>query len=175
MIWILDDLETHGPIMTRVIKDICASTSEIYNTNPSDIFNLYDILKKFYDVVDKDDLVLIPWAVKADIYLDTLVYNIADKAQIFCSAGNDNSSVLNYSPTRLPNVRVVGCLNKSLKPTQVTNYGRDDMYWVVGTSYDIDQATHSGSSISAAVCVALAHKHKDLNQAIYDYNLSCKL
>lgn len=184
MIYILDNFDcdlSHGYLMYSVIKN--HSNVQIINVHlRNDIYDIeiYQILIRLIKQVNIDDIVLIPWLKEPDHHLDYLVDALTQKCHVVVSAGNLNRNIEEFSPTRSKKVTVVGCLNKSLQKAKHSNFSHYPIKWIIGTSYIVNNITHSGTSISAAIYSAfLANSFKDssktLDDTIQNYHDSIKL
>jgi len=185
MIVILDDFShenTHGEMITKIVKThSLVPIRKIHIPNIIDSDKLYGLLNNLKYITDKNDVVLITWAKEPDEQLDFIVSNLGIKTNVIVSAGNFNQNIINFSPTRTSNITVVGCLNKSLLKASHSNYSDNDMKWIVGTSYVMEEQVQNGTSVSAAIYSAFLanciekNDPSFLEQQINQYHNSVKI
>lgn len=100
---------------------------------------------------------------KTVTYLEsTFKYAIDNNAVICSSAGNDQTDVANYYPSRSPQVITVGALDTTMRLAYYSNVGEEIDFCVPGSSiistYQAGLAYKSGTSMSTphvSACVAL--------------------
>jgi len=155
MIYIIDNFNDHGKIMYDIIKyHTQQDITRIHLLNEIPTFELYALFTNLFDLVLDNDIIYIPWQKEKDYYLDMLATKLSTKCWVVASAGNANQDIENFSPTSANGVYAVGALNKSLVKASHSNYSSNNMQWIIGTNYTVNDSTHNGTSISAAIYTA---------------------
>lgn len=155
MILIIDDPDTHGLIMKRVIKDIADLDADIWplSDDPSRD-QVYDSLNQLLNQRPNYKFLLLPWICQLDLTVDKLVHDLCELYTCIGCMGNQGPGSGPFSPRPHPKLRRIGCWNKLHRPIRQSTPGELDTIWVVGTSYHIDNEIHYGSSIAAAIYTA---------------------
>jgi len=158
----------HGTSMAYIIKSV-APTSEITSVKLGDQNpNLCNTLRclDFIDKTATSGVLLFNAnfpATENIKELESILGHLASRLTIVVPAGNNADSIEHYSPARCNFVYTIGSLNKSRKPTSVTNFDsvskKIDLY-VVSTSIPSLNANGQpikvfGTSVAAAIVAAL--------------------
>lgn len=158
MIYLLDEFtneNSHGYVMTKVIEHYTdVELKQINVPNVIDSSDLYEVFENLLSIVNKVDVIAIPWAKEIDILLDDYCNRLCDICHVVVSAGNSSVDIKDYSPTRAKKVIVVGAYNKKLLVASHSNYSKTkELIYVIGTNIYIDGVKYHGTSTS---CVTYA-------------------
>jgi hypothetical protein len=124
-------------------------------TTSVSIGEIAKIIDYLIDVVIPNDIVLCPWSIPGNIYLDDLFTDLSNVCYVVAAAGNFKEPIENYTPARSEGVIAVGTLNKRGLFASLSNYSNaKEVIWVPGTNYNVGWMNSSGTSVSAAVYAA---------------------
>lgn len=160
----------HGTCMASVIKSVNSNCQifsiKIGDDKPklSNVLQCLDFLEQ--QETNGQDIILFNanFSSSSDVSLfEQKLSNLAKKFLILVPAGNNGSSIDQYSPARCHFVLTVGSLNKHKKITSVSNTDgvkKIDL-WVVSTNTPaVDKNENSvrlfGTSVAASIAAALA-------------------
>ena len=174
----LIDRVGHGTSMASIIKSI-SKESKIYSVKIGDHKPRLDDIEECLQYVtslnvDSDDFILfnanLPQSSKLENF-NSYIRDLSTKCKIIVPAGNNSSSIDNFSPANNPNVWTIGSLNKSKKITSVSNLNGNKGIdiWVVSTNTpaftkEMMPIRLFGTSVAAAITAALADQFKIKNK-----------
>ncbi len=158
------DVVGHGTLMANFIKDYSpeARITVIQIFEQSTTYLVVKMFERLSKQVYASDIVVIPWVVAGNDDIDSAVKRLTRYCKVICAAGNDDMDIANFSPARVNNVTVVGCLNKSGTKAKLSNWSKTEMEWMYGTN--IQQTGISGvvncigTSVSTAIYAGLWHR-----------------
>lgn len=155
-VWLLDSVHGHATQITKLLQTRGVDNIELITVGPQiTTGDLVEIIGKLAGVVDQTDIVLCPWAITGDHYIDELFSNLAQKCTVVAAAGNTGQSIDDYTPARVQAVITVGSINKSLKVASHSNYSHwKKLEYDYGTNIYIDGVPYNGTSFAAANYVA---------------------
>lgn len=189
MIYLLDCTLTensHSRYMIDIISKHTTEPVELIEISENATYG--EIAKTVLSLFTKatyNDIVLCPWAVTANYYLDQIFEDLSERTWVVAAAGNFDADIKDYTPARSSGVIAVACLNKSGLKAALSNWGDSkEIIWVAGTNYDVGWKNSSGTSVSAAIYTAFLaesirkkdvtlldklleeHRHKVFNELI---------
>lgn len=160
MIYVVDIISDHSKSISSILQCFTNESITSIAINPdAKLKEIYQIFIDLIDRVNSKDIVLCPWCIEANDYLDSIVDHLAAICNVVVAAGNFNRPVDSYSPARASLVTTVACLNKSGIKAALSNYSKTkDLIWIPGTNFWLDGKPFNGTSISAAVYAGLLSK-----------------
>lgn len=178
------DVIGHGSSMASIIKsihpDAKISNVKIGDSKPN-LLNIKKCLEYLESKELFEDINIIlfnanfPYETLLDEF-EAKLRTLSNKFIIVVPAGNNSTDVTSYTPARCNFVWNVGSLNKSNKPTQVTNFGNESRaidFWIVSTntnaiSKDNKKIRVFGTSVAASILAALIDKHQIIDKIILE-------
>jgi hypothetical protein len=159
MIYLIDTLLTeksHSAYICDIINNHTKENISVISVSPDvSIGEIAKIIDYLIGIVIPHDIVLCPWSIPGNIYLDDLFTELSNLCYVVAAAGNFKEPIENYTPARTEGVITVGTLNKSGLVAALSNYSNTkEIIWIPGTNYNVGWMNSSGTSVSSAVYAA---------------------
>lgn len=182
MIYLLDNVKnSHSTFMFKILEQHTSASVSLIDIGET-IGDLQKSIKDVMSIVITKDIILCPWAIPGNYFIDDIFEQLSLMCNVVVAAGNSSELIDKWTPTRATGVIVVGSLNKNGQQATHSNFSNTKkIEWVVGTNYHIDDQTQSGTSVAStlyAAFMAEAIEVKDYNlikKLNDDYFIRCKI
>lgn len=151
-VWLLDSPEGHAEQITELLRGKGVENIELVQVGPKiTTSRLVEVVNTLTKEVQPADIVLCPWAISGDRFIDHLFEVLTQRCTVVAAAGNSGVSIDGWTPARVHSVITVGSLNKCGVRASHSNWSNEkSLKYSSGTNIEIGGKLYNGTSIAAA-------------------------